>query len=114
MTLGMSTKKKVGIRIKVFREARGWSQEQLAERTDRSVRTISTLEQGVHLPNFNTLEKLSKALKVPIHDFFDFRDNESEKRTAMIAEITDTARSLSEAKLKIATDQIKALAKRGE
>ena len=46
------------------------TQEKLAELVDVSVTYISQLELGKHTPSFNTLEALSKALKVEPYEFY--------------------------------------------
>lgn len=67
----MNLKDRVASRIKTFRKLRTLTQEQLAQRVDRTVFAISQLERGRSLPSFETLERLSAALEVPVRDFFD-------------------------------------------
>ena len=67
----MTLKDRVASRIKTIRKLRGLTQEQLAQRTDRTVFAISQLERGRSLPSFETLERLSTALDVPVREFFD-------------------------------------------
>lgn len=51
---------------------RALTQEQLAEKTGLSVDFISLMERGRRTASFTTLDRLSKDLKVPIKDLFDF------------------------------------------
>ena len=63
-----------GNNVKHFRYKRHYTQEKVAELTDTSVTYISQLELGHHTPSFETLESLSKALKVSPHEFYVQRD----------------------------------------
>jgi len=38
-------------RVRIFREAKGWTQMQLAERTGVSRKTVNTIENGVFSPS---------------------------------------------------------------
>ena len=51
-------------RIKEARQARGWSQQELAERVSVSQPTIVHWEQGTHIPRHLALARLSDALGV--------------------------------------------------
>jgi transcriptional regulator with XRE-family HTH domain len=111
----MSIKRRVGHRIKLARRRRGLSQEDLAERVDRSTEAISSIERGRTLPNFVTLERLARALDVPVREFFDIgpesaRDNP--RRSRIIVELVDAASSLNDADLELALEQVEALARK--
>ncbi len=54
------------MRLKTLRKARGMSQEALAERAGISRTYLARLETARQDPTLSTLEKLAKALKVPI------------------------------------------------
>lgn len=69
-------KQNVGQRIRAYRRALGWSQEELASRTGRSVYTLSLLERGVNLPNLVTLVDIATALKCKLDDLVDPSINE--------------------------------------
>ena len=56
----------MAMRLKTLRKARGMSQEALAERADISRTYLARLETARQDPTLSTLEKLAKALKVPI------------------------------------------------
>lgn len=65
-------RKKFGKRLQTLRRQAGLTQEQLAEATGISVDFISLVERGINAPSFDNLEKLAKALGVPIRVLFDF------------------------------------------
>lgn len=107
----MELKDHVALRIKSIRQRRNLTQEQLAERVERSVDTISNLERGISLPSFETLERLAKVLQVPFREFFQFDDlNEGRRRSALLMALTDAARTLGDDDLEVAVKQVEALA----
>lgn len=77
------------------------TQEQLASQVDRTVFAISQLERGLSLPSFETLERLSAALRVPVRDFFDESDSVdaegmSSHRMELTTILSDEIRALSD------------------
>lgn len=67
--------------IKNLRLERNWSQAELAKKAGLSQSYIHDLETGTKTPTIRTLEKLAKALQVPIDELIDkFSGNESENR----------------------------------
>jgi transcriptional regulator with XRE-family HTH domain len=58
--------KKLGRRIQRLREARGLSQEALAEKAGLSRGYLARVETGRHEPSLSMLDKLAKALGVPV------------------------------------------------
>ncbi len=56
----------VGGHIKQARENAGLTQTELSIRTGLPQSHISRLENGQHSPSFSTLDKISKALDIPI------------------------------------------------
>lgn len=50
--------------LRDLREKRGWSQQELAERADVAMMTISKYERGVNWPREEFIAKLAKALGV--------------------------------------------------
>lgn len=58
--------------IKQLRVQRGWSQEQLAERSGLSVRTIQRIENG-RTPGLNSATALANALQVDVEELSDPR-----------------------------------------
>jgi len=65
-------KKKLGKKIKYYRELRGLTQEELAEKIDFNCRSLSFIECGTNFVTADTLEKLCKALSVTPKQLFDF------------------------------------------
>lgn len=62
----MAPHERLSMKLKQLREARGWTQEQLAEKAGVSRAYVSRLEIGRHDPPLSMLEKLAKALKVKV------------------------------------------------
>lgn len=60
----------VGEEIKRLRQAKGWTQEQLAVYAGSSQPTVNLLESGKRNPSAATLEKLARALEVEVVDLF--------------------------------------------
>jgi transcriptional regulator with XRE-family HTH domain len=59
--------RKIGVTLKRLREAKGFSQLQLAKRADVAQAYISEMEAGAKKnPGIETLRKLAKALGVPV------------------------------------------------
>jgi len=108
----MDTKNAVGAKIKALRKEQNLTQPNLAEKIDRSVDALSNLERGISLPNFETLERLSSALDVPVRDFFPASAEEEKdpKRAALFARLNSIARTLSNFQLEVAVEQIAVLA----
>jgi transcriptional regulator with XRE-family HTH domain len=109
----MGIKHRVGLRVQTIRKRRGLTQEQLAERIGRTMESVSALERGKNFPSLATLERLATTLDVPIRDFFDFDQSDataSQKRTVLLAAVTDAVRALDDRQLRIAAAQIDALA----
>lgn len=62
--------KALGTRIRELRDAKGWSQERLAEAAylDRSY--LAGIERGLRNPSVRNLLKIANALKVRVGDLF--------------------------------------------
>jgi transcriptional regulator with XRE-family HTH domain len=62
--------KALGKRIRELRDAKGWSQERLAEAAylDRSY--LAGIESGSRNPSVRSLLKIANALKVQVRDLF--------------------------------------------
>ena len=56
----------IAMRIKILRKRQKINQEELAARSGISRGYLARLETGRHDPTITTLEKLAKALKVPV------------------------------------------------
>ena len=65
----------IGERIRTLREARGMPQSEIERRTGLLRCYVSRVENGHTVPSIETLEKLSRALEVPLyHLFYDAND----------------------------------------
>jgi transcriptional regulator with XRE-family HTH domain len=60
-----------GTRVYGLRMARGWTQEQLAERTGLARETISSVETGAHAPLLDHLVLICDALGAPMRRLFE-------------------------------------------
>jgi transcriptional regulator with XRE-family HTH domain len=70
-------RKKFGHRLRQIRAERRMTQERFAEVLDVSVDFLSMVERGISAPSFETLEKISKRLRVPVADLFAFDNKPS-------------------------------------
>jgi transcriptional regulator with XRE-family HTH domain len=57
-------------RIKLFRNSRGWSQADLAEKAEISITFLSDIERGNKWPHPDTLTNLARALDIEVYKFF--------------------------------------------
>jgi transcriptional regulator with XRE-family HTH domain len=62
-------------RIKKVRQAKGWTQEQLAEKIGISQKQVSAYERGTYNPSTEVLLKLAEALDVSL-DYLVFERND--------------------------------------
>lgn len=64
----------VGARIAEARKAKGWTQEELAEQTSLTVRTIQRLENQTNTPRLHTLRSIAQALAIPFETIYTLPD----------------------------------------
>lgn len=69
----------VGKRIKEIRESQNLKQIDLANLIDIEATNLSKIENGIHLPQEDNLNKITKALDIDIKDLFDFRHFKSKE-----------------------------------
>ena len=60
--------KQVGKKIKKYREQKGYTQEELAEKIRVSSTYIGFIEQGLRNPSLKTADKIARALGVKLTD----------------------------------------------
>ena len=60
----------LGNRLRDAREAKGWTQAQLAEAIQVSRKTVNTVENGVFTPSTTIALKLARALGEPVEHLF--------------------------------------------
>ena len=68
----MDCKKLLGKRIKEIRKMNNLTQDQLAEKINIDITTLSGIEIGRNYPSIQTLEKLADALSVELYNLFKF------------------------------------------
>ena len=61
----------LGRRVRALRDARGWSQERLAEEADLDRSYIAGIEVGSRNPSVKALERLASALSVRLSELFE-------------------------------------------
>ena len=67
-----SLKQKFGKRVRELRKSKGLTQEQIAEIINIEPPNVSKMENGLHFPQPDKIEKIAKALNVDVHELFDF------------------------------------------
>ncbi len=66
--------RKLGLNIAYYRKDKGYTQEALAEKLDIDRTTVSKIELAVSGVSLDILFAISDLLKVPVYNFFEFRD----------------------------------------
>ena len=61
----------LGRRVRSLRDAKGWSQERLAEQADLDRSYIAGIEVGARNPSVKALERLATALSVRLSELFE-------------------------------------------
>lgn len=72
--------KLVGEQIRVYRQYRGLSQEQLALKANINTTFLGQIERGIKKPTIDTLEKIVNALDITFEEFFNFEKSNSKLR----------------------------------
>lgn len=67
----MDVRRRLGLNLKKLREEQGYSQESFADHCGLHRTYISGIERGVRNPTVAIIEKIAKALKVPIGVLLD-------------------------------------------
>jgi transcriptional regulator with XRE-family HTH domain len=62
--------KRLGKRLRVLRQAKGWSQEVAAERVGVHPKTLGRVERGTETISLATLVAVARAYDVELVDFF--------------------------------------------
>jgi len=70
----------LGRRIRNLRIIKGWTQEELGGQAELSYKFIGEIERGQQNPSFETLVKISVALKVELPELFRFEQEAVEKK----------------------------------
>lgn len=73
----------IGARIKLYREDKGLSQEELGERIGISNRHLSKVETGAKNPSLELVLNIANALKITVDDLLtDYLTNADEKQNS--------------------------------
>ena len=67
-----SVYERFGNKIKELRRKSDLSQEDLAEKANIDLTTVSEIESGLRNPSLRTIHKLSLGLKTPLKELFSF------------------------------------------
>jgi len=94
----MSIEKLIGQRIAFVRKHAGITQESLAEKAGISRDFLSRVERGITGISLQNLECISKALNVPIKEFFTFE--EKDEKDQLIENMIILLRNQNEEDLK--------------
>jgi transcriptional regulator with XRE-family HTH domain len=60
----------IGERLRIMREEKGFSQGEIEKRTGLLRCYVSRVENGHTIPSIETLEKLARALEIPLYQLF--------------------------------------------
>jgi len=66
LSLETNQESRIGQRIRQAREQKGYTVQQLAERSGIKRPNLSRLEHGRHQPSLETLERIAEALEIPV------------------------------------------------
>jgi len=105
----VSKKELIGARIRSLREAKGMTQERLAEVMDINAKYLSNIERGKENPTLDMLIKFVDALGVEMWEIFDFGHevNIKELRETMSRFLKEN----DEEKLRLAVKILRAVAR---
>lgn len=63
-----------GVHLRKLREARGWSQQALADYADVAKLTVQRIEHARGAPTLDVLVSLARALQLPLREMMDFAE----------------------------------------
>ncbi len=79
----MDIRKKFGAKIAHLRKLKNLTQKELADHINRTIDTVSAIERGKSMPNFQTLEKLADVFDVFPGDLFDYLQQYSQNKNLL-------------------------------
>lgn len=96
----------LGQTIRARRQARGITQEELAERVGVTVETISRLERGIVSPSLTRLQGIAVALASTLSELLEPGppSSRSARHTQAMARVTDLLRSRSVREIELIAD----------
>ncbi len=83
----MNKENNIGRKIKEARQLMGLTQEELAEKVDMDSKHLSKIENGLHLPTYNTLKKLSSFLNFNLENSETVSDNKNINKSIYLKSI---------------------------
>ncbi len=92
--------KAIGQRIKHLRKNAGLTQEQMAEKAFMHSKYIGQIERGEINTTIETILRLSRALNVPLREFFNLPDKNQHKKKELL-EISDALQDQSLPRLEL-------------
>jgi len=104
-------KRVIGLRIRAARKTAGLTQEELADRLNRTTESISNLERGKSLPAVQSLAAIADQLGITLADLFVGIEAGSpdRERVALEARAISVIRKLDKTRLEIAVKQLEVL-----
>lgn len=73
-------KRRFGGRVQALREGAGLTQEQLAEKIDRSVDTVSNIERGAYGTRIEVAGRIAEVLGVSLPELFEFSEIDPDRQ----------------------------------
>jgi transcriptional regulator with XRE-family HTH domain len=95
----------IGKQIKTLRQAKGMSQEEVAEKSSMNSKYLSGIERGKANPTLDTLTRLADALKVGVPELFNYELEPKELAQLVAGLITEG----DERKLQLAAKVLNAI-----
>lgn len=103
----MLFKKLFGAQVKLLRNFRKLTQEDLSEQINIDIRQLARIEAGTSFVTSETIEKLCKALNVTYKELFDFENEEENMTCEDIKKYKQNFSKLSKLMQKIAQNDAK-------
>lgn len=99
----------LGKRIRLLRQQRGWSQEDVAKRLDISIPAFSKIETGITDINLSRLNQISKLFDLSVVQLLSSTDAERDAMEGAKAELQEIVKKLQDRESDIITLQKKVI-----
>lgn len=70
---------KLGQRVRILRQEKGWTQEHLGERAGLTYKFIGQIERAEVSPTLDSLDKLAKAFDLTVSELLSFQEKKERK-----------------------------------
>jgi transcriptional regulator with XRE-family HTH domain len=108
--MGKNLNQTISIKVQTLRKLRGITQEQLAEKIDKTVETVSNIERGKKLPGLATLDSIRMALGVSLSELIDVSSKKPDRgQLALETKAKFLLSKMNKKELSIAVAQLEAL-----